>query len=106
MKKHAKKCIKMQKKSKNVLTFSGKCAIISLHPTGTRTEQTTKQKDRKNMKTKKVEIWLNGRFFEVAKNQAAAEIIVARLKRRDEYERSIGYRVPDFVYEIRPYSNH
>lgn len=57
------------------------------------------------MKTKKVEIWLNGRFFAIAKNQVAAEREIARNQRQDAYERSIGYFVPECVYEIRPYSN-
>lgn len=58
------------------------------------------------MKTKKVEIWCNGRFFEIAKNKEKAEMTIRRLKREEEYDRECGYLVPHYVYEIRSYSGN
>ena len=54
------------------------------------------------MKSKKKDIYINGKYLETAKNQEEAERIVSRNERQDRYElETLGYKNPMPVYEIR-----
>lgn len=54
------------------------------------------------MKSKKKEIYINGKYLETVKNQEEAERIVNRYKRQDRYEiETLKYKNPMPVYEIR-----
>ena len=54
------------------------------------------------MKTKKCEIWMNGKYLETCRNREAAELLVEHYKRQDKYEEQIGYTPVKTTYEIKP----
>ena len=53
-------------------------------------------------KTKKCEIWLNGKYLETCRNREAAELRIAHYKNQDKHEDQAGYTPIKTEYEIKP----
>lgn len=54
-------------------------------------------------KTKKCEIWLNGKYLETRRSREDAELQVQHYKNQDKHEVQEGYEPVKATYEIKPY---
>lgn len=54
------------------------------------------------MKTKKCEIWMNGKYLETCRNREAAELRVMHYQNQDAHEEQAGYAPVKTTYEIKP----
>jgi len=54
------------------------------------------------MRTKKCEIWMNGKYLETCRDREAAELRVEHYKRQDAHEEQTGYTPVKTTYEIKP----
>jgi len=78
---------------------------ISLQTRKTQTNTKTSGGSRKGqatMRTKKCEIWMNGKYLETCRDREAAELRVEHYKRQDAHEEQTGYTPVKTTYEIKP----
>jgi len=54
-------------------------------------------------KTKKCEIWMNGKYLETCRNRETAELLVKHYQNQEKHEEQEGYKPVKTTYEIKPY---